>query len=647
MLKAADLVRVSTEEIWDYPNGPMKLQFEDGVIETTMRRTVFSHYIWEIHRHYPLTPVKMSHHIGNRILGSSTHLDLLSNAVWDCYFTYKAAKKMIDLEHLSYLVRKVDNMLYNDMSTKIEEYVSSISILDFLDVLDHPLIAEANSKVRPNWQTTEHTIEKTYDVITKVLKDPNELKGNAVAIAARSGMVSMGQILQCVGPRGNATDIDSHIFRNPILRGFAQGFTSLEDMMKESRSAAKALMFTKDPMAKSEYFNRNIQLSAATLKNLHQVDCGSTDYIPFYVKPGDLADLEGIHYWDEKAKELKTVTTKDKHLIGNAIQMRSVFTCKHPDRLGICVKCFGETGLSFPADTNVGHFSSTELQAAVSQRILSTKHEDGSATLEDMVLSDYEKRFIKIGSSPHHLMIADHLAGTKFSLQIYEEEAQRLTDLTYLKDISEVRKLIPIRISEISSVMFVITRGDKTEISPVNVSMGTRMSSLTWQALEYIKRVGWQTTIDGRYEIDMSEWNKKDVLFELPLKHFSTVDYMKSIESFIKGNSRRGVQSLMDFTEPSAALMAFHELVSSKLKVNISHLQTIILSTMVQNLEERDHNLPMPRHKGQFSPYSKNMAHRSLSAMMAYQGQAAAIFSPPAYIIRSRPPHPLDYLLLG
>jgi hypothetical protein len=48
------------------------------------------------------------------------------------------------------------------------------------------------------------------------------------------------------------------IFRKPIKRGFAMGFRDIIAFAKESRSAAKALLFNKDPVAIAEYFNRKL-----------------------------------------------------------------------------------------------------------------------------------------------------------------------------------------------------------------------------------------------------------------------------------------------------------------------------------------------------------------------------------------------------
>ena len=102
------------------------------------------------------------------------------------------------------------------------------------------------------------SIDECYGVIDKVLMKDSILSNNNLARAARGRFVRMGQIVQCVGPRGYATDIDSYIFKEPILQGFAYGITDLRGSMQESRSAAKAIFWQGDPMAESEYFNRQL-----------------------------------------------------------------------------------------------------------------------------------------------------------------------------------------------------------------------------------------------------------------------------------------------------------------------------------------------------------------------------------------------------
>lgn len=644
MLNARDLVQMSIDEVWELPDGPMKLRFDDGVIETNTRATVFSRYIWEIHRNYPHTPMLMRHHIGDTKLGSNTHLDLLSKAIWDCFDAHRDMGG-INMEDISKLAYDITNMIYNDTTVRLEEHVGSICILDFIDVIDHPVIAEAMDKVASDQQTSDHTVDKTYKVIKDVLLDPTQLIGNGVAKAAKSGLVSLGQILQCVGPRGLATDIDSHIFRNPILRGFVHGLGSLEDSMKESRSAAKALFFAKDPMAQSEYFNRNMQLSAATLSNIHQTDCGSNDFIEFYVKPGDIDVLEGIWFFDKDIKNIRPITRSDKYLTGKHIQIRSVFTCKHPDPYGICQRCFGELGLSVPTGTNIGHLSTSVLLGQVGQKILSTKHEDSSANVEELTLDEFERNYLKVGKNPNEILFADALVGKPFKVYFSTEEAKNIPELAF---VDNVRVLTPPRISELTAIYIEIPKGKGTEQVALTVSTVTRKSSLSWAALEYIKTNGWSITNDGRYCIDMSLWKRNEPFVELPMKHFSTVDFMFAIASLLKGSgTRKGkAKSLQNYESISGTLVAVHELVNSKLKVNISHLQTIILTMMVRSEDDRDYRLPVDRLDGSYGRYKELMELRSLAPAMAYQGQTDIMFSPTSFIIKNRPRHPLDFMLI-
>lgn len=642
MLLARDLIRMSLQEVKDLPDGPMRLQFDDGVLETTTRETVFSRYVWEIHRQYPNTPILKSHHIGDTRLGSGTTLKLLSNSIWDCYDAYNG---QANLEHLSKLAYQITNQLYNETTVDLEEWVGSISILDFVEVMNHPKIKAIMDTLFTRLDLSDAGIEKSYAEIKAILLDPKELIGNGVAKAAKSGLVSLGQILQCVGARGLTTDIDSHIFRKPVLHGFGHGLSTLEDAMKESRSAAKALFFAKDPMAQSEYFNRNMQLAAATLRNLHMVDCGSTDFIPFMVRPGDIPCLEGMWFFDEINNKQRPITKADEHLKGKTIQLRTVFTCKHPDRYGVCVRCFGELGLSVPMGTNIGHLSSSELLGQVAQKILSTKHEDGSANIETLSLDDFEKKYMRTGNNHNQIFFNDHLLGKPFKIFFSIPEATTLPDIAYVDD---VKKLTPSRISEITMIYLESEHNGVRETVPLSVSTATRTSSLTWEALEYIKRQGWTITTDERYCIDMSNWKKNAPFLELPMKHFSTVDYMFAIGAMIKGSgSKKGKQTLKNYEDISATLTALHDLVNSKLKVNISYLQTIILTMMVQDEVNRDYRLPMPRENGEIAQYKPIMARRSLGVTMAHEHQLAIMFNPESFVIKVRPSSPLDHLIMG
>lgn len=644
--KARDLLKLSTEAIWHLPNGRIELEFDDGVINTTVKETIFSWYLWEPQRRYSKTPLLKHHHIGNERLNANTHLKLLGNSMWDAYDAYEHDAQPIDIEVLCKLAYDVTNWLYNDFTYKLEEWVSGISILDFLDVVDHPKIRAANDALEPN----KYSIEKTYSEVKQVLLDPQELPGNAVAKAAKSGLVSMGQILQCVSARGYLTDIDSNIFPNPILRGWMSGLRSLHDSMIESRSAAKALMFAKDPLAETEYFNRKMQLGAATLRNINPGDCGSKKFKLWRVRAADLDRMAGKYYFLDDGSMRKIYGAgKDQHLVGTQIKLRTVFDCDHPDPYGVCSACFGDLALSIPRGTNAGHVSTTVLCEAVSQRVLSTKHEDGSANVDDLVLGDYEQRYIKVGTDPTTIELADRLRGQRILLTISAEEAKNLPDALHAKNVKDIAIS---RISALTEVKFTVIHESGVEgandVAVVPVSMGARLSSMSTDMLEYIREHKWDLTPQGDFIIDLSHWDMDRVMFKLPLKHMNMLDYMNAIGSLIKASTvGKGVKTLRDYDDPGAALVDLHDLVRSKLFVNLAHLEMIILSTMIRDAETRDHNLPRPGDPVQFGSYQDNMSLRSMSALMAYQGQAVALLDPKSFTVKNRPDHPLDPLLMG
>jgi hypothetical protein len=124
-------------------------------------------------------------------------------------------------------------------------------------------------------------------------------------------------------------------------------------------------------------------------------------------------------------------------------------------------------------------------------------------------------------------------------------------------------------------------------------------------------------------------------------------EYMKSIETFIKSKPSPKLPMIVECPTPSAALMAFHDLVSVKLNINISHLQVVVLTTMVGSVERNDYNLPIDRSRGTFVSHTALMENRSLAAFMAFQDQPQGIFGVRSYIHTHRPPHILDNLLLG
>jgi hypothetical protein len=336
---------MSMEDMWDTLQGRFVLVFDDGELETNARETLYSAYAWEFHRQYPDTPLLKRHHIrqilGKKRLGSKTHLTLLGNAMWSVYGTYAPRNTMPEIELRDILMEtiyRLTNLMYNDLSYRCEEYVVSLDAIDFVEVLEHPLIKASNAHMQTITDFSirskiEQAIDDNHTIARKVLMSPTEMPHNPLAAAMQSGLVSDGQVMQCVATRGYLTDTDSNYFDYPVMRGYASGLRLFHDSLIESRSAAKSLIFSKTPLQQAEYFSRRAQLITQNVRNLHMGDCGSQEYVLWRVRDaeyvdgkmiygGDLKQLIGKYYLAEDG-QLRAITADDKHLIKQTIKLRS------------------------------------------------------------------------------------------------------------------------------------------------------------------------------------------------------------------------------------------------------------------------------------------------------------------------------------
>jgi len=635
--RARDLVHMPKEELWALPDGKIAVEMDDGVVKSTKKKTIFSVYSWELVKHFPDTPLLKMHHMGDRAFTDRTMQDLLNAVLWSCKDLYGDAA---DREVLETITGAATNQFYNDLTYKLEPYVQSLSILDFIDVVVNPKVTEINDNLEPNYRS----IDNAHRRVTKILMDPNEMPNNRVAVGCRIGIFKIGQVVQCVSARGYLTDIDNNIFRYPILRGYVHGFKKLYDLMIDSRSASKSLNFTEKPLQESQYFNRRLQLITDTITDLIPGDCGSTRYLTWFVLPEQLTVFDGKYYVDDKQlKRFDASTAASLGLLGKPLHFRSALFCDSMHPRGICEVCFGELRHAIVAGTNPGHVACTKLGERISQIILSTKHLDRSASTNSLEISETNLKYIKYDEERNAIAMADNLDPTLVTLTISADEAGRLADVMYVDDVALLQTSL---VSSITRAQFTIKRKRGEENPIVPLSSGKRLASLSKDFLNYIKQVSWSLTPNGNYSIDMKGWDQDLPMFTLPLKNANMLDYMKGVESFLKG-SKSGVssKSIRQCTTPEEALRELYDIVSTQLKINIAYLELMIFACMVRSPKNLDYRLPLPGNSTCFDKFATVVAGRSMSAVLAYEYQRNTLSSPQTYLIRYRPNHPLDQII--
>lgn len=644
---ARDLVSLSEEQLWALQEGqpaqaPMQVVFDDGTVTSTIRRTIYSVYNWGLYRDYPRTPALKEHHLGNMKVGTDTHLKLMNRVLWSCYDAYHGN---VNLEHLLKKVYEDISHLYNTMTYELEAYVQTITIFDFIGIAEHPRIKDIIANTRPNSNSIENFC---YPKAKEVLSDPSEFKDNNIVRAVRSGQISMGQVLQCTVLRGSATDVDSRIFPVPIMTSFTQGLNKLHDSLIESRTASRALSFTKEPLQEVEYFNRKMQLIAGVIQRLHPGDCGSPDFLPWHVHSADLNKINGKFYRTESGT-LRAVQESDVHLIGKTIQLRSPTMCHHPDPQGVCSVCVGELALSIMRGTDPGHFAATALGEEAAQNVLSTKHLDFNATITGMELSEYEQRFLKIEEDPNILKLSDQLRGHRVKITIAAKEAAQLADVNYVENVTDLQTG---QITSLREVEFAVESNGKTDTWPIIVSAGTRYSSLSHEMLDHLKRNGWELNAVGNYVIDLTDWDYNLPAFELPLRHINMLDFIKTVERFMRASVttdrekavRDRGKTLRDFPTIQIALREFYELVTSRLSVKLIHLELLLKAVSIRSEKHRDYRLPRPGNKFEVGAFDTTMERRDMAVTMSYEKHRQVLTDPVSYLVKNRPDSPFSPL---
>lgn len=645
---ARELVVANEETIKSIPD-KVTVLFEDGVsVETTKRKILYSWYFWEIHRQYPNTPIYSTHHVESVLKGgtlnSATHRNLLSAIYKDVVHTYKLYNNA-NVEHLLGLVYSITNSVHNYISKEAEANVTTIDILDFIEVIEHPIIKATNEAIEPN----NASIGRAYAKILDVIKTDQSLKNNSLAKAVRAGMVNANQVTQCISVRGFMTEVDGTIMPTPIFSNFTKGMKTVYNYIAESRSAAKSYYFAEAPLEDSEYFARRLQLLCMTVERLHHEDCGSTDYIDWFVNPpkkndkgvtiypGDLKFMIGKYYLDDNTKQLKIITHDDPSLHCKTLKLRSVINCRHPDKHGVCEVCFGNLGRNVSRFANLGHVCCATMTQQTSQSVLSIKHYDASASGVGIVLSPITSRYFTVDSKKTSYIFKKELQKENVKITVNRDEAIGLTDILNVNSLDNINVN---RVSSIDSIEICTTDPTHGEFRNfVTVGQEGRTAILTKEFLEFLRMVRWTTDARNNFVFDLDGWDFNQPIMKLPEMEYSFADHSKQIASVIESS----MKNITNRSTPQSAistLMELFELVNSKLSVNLAALEVIIYATMVKSQDSSD----MGRNSGENSLGIADaiIKNRSLSTAYAYEDIYDTLIDPKSFFKQDRPDSPFD-----
>ncbi len=642
-----DLMFYTEDEIWAIEKpARCEITFDDGItLETdTVNIMIGSWYLWQIASAWPEINVTSKLFIHDKVFTDKLFRDLL----WDAI---EATMGMnVPKEDVWFLAQDLYNKSYNAIVNRASRFISSLSYKNIYEVVKHPRIAEANANVQPN----QESINGVYDVITDVFKNDKSMADNVVVATVSYGTVKMAQVHQSFGPRGPNTDIDSVIYSNPIMRGYSHGLATLDAFAMESRSAAKAQLFNKDPVADAEYFNRKMQLVCAIVRKIVPGDCGTRDYHTFELGNDATSkrlfeSMVGLYQVMPDGKPREILKT-DTHLIGTTVNFRSALCCHEAPKQGVCEVCYGITSYGIPYDTNPGHVSSTSINEPATQTIISTKHLDFiNQTFAKFLPREMESHFVVSKGHPEHILLKSGTVTKRLIMTIAQNEATSLVDINYVSNpgATDVAK-----ISGLSNVQFFYIDDDDHVIGkPVSVQVVRKniQASLSPHLLSYLKLNSWKNE-GNRYAFDLSSWRLEHPILVYQNKHENMVAAVSRIETFIRSCRAklnedmtpkaigRHEPMLVKYRDVDLALRDAFHIICDKLKgIHLGHIATVLLaSRALDPYIAGDWSLPGSKYEGYFCSHDDLIRHRSLSTAVLFERQFEIFDDPDSYLQTKR-----------
>jgi len=644
-----ELIAMSEEQIWQLDpainNPTVQVTAEDMVIKIPVRQVIASWYCWPFQKLYKDMVLEKRHFITAFRLSNKSILGVMTQG-------YRDYDKLIngqpfDVVAMNSLIAKTVNRINNAFVVKIPQYVTTSSIKQYIQIVDDPDFKAIRSAMEPN----QNSIREGYDQSYSMLMDPNKFVGNQVAEYVKQGSASAGQALQCLVVRGYLTDHNSRIFVRPVMGNYVEGLGKFYESFVESRSATKASLFTKKPLEDSEWFNRKMQLVAQAIQKIHLgQDCGSTQTVPIVMRRGWASGMAGKYYLDEDGS-FKMINEDDKHLENRLLHVRSPMYCNHPDRTGVCERCYGKLAVSIPyfnvlgkiGDNEViaGHVSATEIGEDLSQKMLSTKHLDTSSTVDPFIVRRSDMLYVKPGQRENAIRLNPRLRNEKVVMKVSFDKTTALSDIAVAENLDEVAT----RVSGFNEIVLEFEREDGgKEAIPINTTQGSRQGQFTVEFLRYLQRVSWTSADKDYIAIRLDQFDYECDVVELPLVHEDMMAYQKQIESYIRFSkeSANWKNKFVTPDEVGVVLDEFYSLLRQRLGVNIIHAEMMLYAVMTMNPGQGDYRLPRAYEPRQFSSYHECIEYRSLSVQLVYQEQAAVMLKPSTFLNDKRQPHPMD-----
>ena len=554
------------------------------------------------------------------------------------YVEEKKLSKKILIKFYKYCYEMIDDV-YNHIVYDNLEYVTDINIVDFISIQDDPELKEAMMLAKI--EKSQETVNNTYTVLEKVMRK-EEFKNNPIAEGYIAGTMNPNQLKQMLGARGFVTEINNHIFSVPVTASYVEGMSNIYEFAIDSRSGAKALYLTVVAVEKAEYLARELQLVTTIVERITDNDCGSKDYLDWYVRTPEenngnsyLPKLLGKYSLDEETGTIKSIRKSDKHLEGKTIKLRHVMGCKEKNPKHVCQKCFGEMGYNLFSHNNTGYISTTHSSHKVTQNLISTKHLTQSAKAESLDLSDEVSKYFITKANNYYFRANVNFGKGTHKLIIEQAELNGLKVIT--SGSLSPDKINPARSSKLKTVFLEVNNTAGTDLVSINLHNKSSFGVLSKEGIKYIMENEYVLDSYDRVVIDLEKWNTKDPLLYTPEVEFSYLDLANEIKSMFK--------TMKEDETPESLLQKFFDAVNNRLSINLSLLEVVVYGFTVYDYEKGDFRLSRNSPNPSVRRLDNIIINRSLGVSYGWERLLNIIFNPKVYYGKNAISTPMDLVI--
>lgn len=618
----------------------------DGEVETTRRHVAFAwaYFLYNKQYNVPISAKQIVHYKVNPTDGvhfelssiALKHIDVSTNHVHPLATIAQTELKVIELQ-------------INSAIRYLEEHAMSIDAEDYYQLHSHPRIKAARDKMRAICESDVQSIEK-YHAICEAYSEfdstiyagmDDEFLYNGLTGLFRCASTKLTQLHQGCVARGFESEVNSNFYAEPVLASFFEGLKDPYSFNGETRSGAKAAMYTGDIMGDTEYLHRLVQMVAASFQRIHLMDCGSTVTYDFKVEEKYLPYIVGKYHLEDGV--VKEITKKDPSLIGKTLKFRFPAGCAVADRGGCCQVCCGAVSKALAHGVNAGHTAGTKTMGTGSQKVLSVKHDDLGSLGNSMRISKVMETFLHLSPNGREVIYnpkGNMVVRWKMNMCPNLPDIYSYTGDTAKLNIPEFSKVGQISFFEISNEFDAIEATDFVGSAAEVVNFSPEFLNWLREDRQRLQMGRYNRT--AYYSVDLSRFPKGTPMFITPFKHFDMIDQHKMTKAFLYSTRKSEVVKLTDFSTFGAAANAALDITMDKLGINLSVLEMTIYAFTVSSIEDRDYRPVRHSNACQFLPMDELYLVRSIAPKLIAERQIELLKSPLAVTVDNRLPHPYD-----